>query len=73
MEFANQEPDANGQLALALVVALMKRLFPEHLDGSGLAEVLRQAGALLPKGPGRRDVEARQLLEGVRAELGNPR
>lgn len=73
MEFASQESAADGQVALALVVALVKQLFPETLSGSNLANVLKTAEDLLPKGAGRLDQEALRILRSLHREFGNPK
>jgi hypothetical protein len=70
MKFASRNPPANGQLALALVVATLKELARAGaLDAHGLARIISDSKRSLPKGPGERNEEALELLEAVRAEV----
>jgi hypothetical protein len=63
MKFATQELPANGQAALALVVALMEWLEREGklIPGDKLALVAR-AQEIAPRGAGRTDKEAQAIL-----------
>lgn len=63
--FASKEANANGQLALALVIAVLKQLPPRDVEAA-----LMEAARLLPGGAGRTDSEAKELLGGVREYFG---
>jgi hypothetical protein len=72
MEFARQQPPANGIASLALIIVTLKHLFPETFSGSQLAAVLAEAKALIVA-TGVSSDEARDLIDRVAVELGNPR
>lgn len=65
--FATQEAGTNGQLALALAIATLRRLPPSDVEAA-----LNEAARLLPGGAGRTNAEARQLMQGLREYFGLP-
>jgi hypothetical protein len=70
MEFAKQNFDSDGRAALALVVALIKKLNEiGGLPKGGAADVINLAAHLLPSAEGRLDAQAREIVETVRMEI----
>jgi hypothetical protein len=70
MEFAKHNFDSDGRAALALVIALIKKLDEVGALPKGSAgDVVKMAAQLLPSADGRLDAQARAIVEAVRMEI----